>query len=62
MALDMRALYYIALAALVSQGAGEMDDEKNRAIENCLNQNFSIIAAKISEIDTRLDSLESTVE
>lgn len=62
MALDMRALYYIALAALASTGAREGDYEKTRAIENCLNQNFTIIATKISELDARLDAIENALD
>ncbi len=58
MALDMRALYYIALAALLEQSSTAPDEEKTRAVENCLNQNFAIIAAKIAELDARLGAAE----
>ena len=59
MALDMRALYDIALAALASPNADQADYEKARAIENCLNQNFTIIATKIGELDARIEALET---
>lgn len=58
MALDMRALYYIALAQLL---AGEHPEqyEKTRAIENCLNQNFTIISNKLAELEARLSYVEN---
>lgn len=57
MALDMRALYYIALAAL-SPYDNAQDEEKARAIENCLNQNFMLLAQQLALLDARLDALE----
>lgn len=61
MALDMRALYYIALAALAADTNGGQEYEKNRAIENCLNQNFTIMAQKIAELEARLSSVENAL-
>ncbi len=61
MALDMRALYYIALARLLS-GEHPEQYEKMRAIENCLNQNFAIISHKLAEIDARLSFLEGVLD
>lgn len=53
----MRALYYIALAAL-SPYDNAQDEEKARAIENCLNQNFMLLAQQLALLDARLDALE----
>lgn len=61
MALDMRALYYIGLAALAAGSGNTPDDERTRGIENCLNQNFTIISNKITEWDARLEALESAL-
>lgn len=62
MVLDMRALYYIALAALAAGGGNAPNDERTRGIENCLNQNFTIISSKIAELDARLDALENAFD
>ncbi|HWQ58316.1 MAG TPA: hypothetical protein VN540_04780 [Clostridia bacterium] len=60
MALDMRALYPIALALLnPSENPGEY--ERARAIENCLNQNFSIIVNKIAELEAHLAAIEDAL-
>jgi len=61
MALDMRALYDIALAALAAPNADQADYEKARAIENCLNQNFTLIAQKISNLEERLSAAEDAI-
>jgi len=61
MALDMRALYYIALAQLLAEEHPE-HYEKTRAIENCLNQNFTIISHKLAEIDARLSYVQSALD
>ena len=50
MALDMRALPDIKDAELYS--------ETVKANENNLNQNFTAIAQKIEELETRLSALE----
>ena len=45
MALDMRALYYIALPAGRERDANRQAyTERVKANENCLNQNFTIAA------------------
>ena len=56
MAMDMRALYTIALSAVKESPTAE-DDMK--AQENCLNQNFIILTQKIEELEARLRALES---
>jgi hypothetical protein len=56
MAMDMRALYTIALSAEKNSPTAEDDMKAN---ENCLNRNFSIIAQKIEELEERLTALES---
>lgn len=60
MALDMRALYYVALPT----ERGKADDfqrheEDIKANENCLNQNFSVLAQKIYEFEARRALLEA---
>lgn len=60
MAWDMRALYYIALAA----GRGESEDrqlyeDSIKANENCLNQNFTVLTQKLEELESRLAGLEN---
>ena len=60
--MDMRALYYIALP--VERPAGEdaqhhEDDIKSN--ENCLNQNFTLLAAKIYEYEERIAQLEAAL-
>ena len=60
--MDMRALYYVALP--VERGREEdaqHHEEDIKANENCLNQNFSLLAGKIYEYETRLALLESAV-
>lgn len=52
MALDMRALYTIMLGA-------DEEDENTKANENCLNQNFIILAQKLEELELRLSALEN---
>ena len=56
MAMDMRALYYVALPS------GDTGDntyqETVKANENNLNQNFALIASKIEEMEQRLSYLE----
>lgn len=56
MAMDMRALYTIALTARRESPTAEEDIKAN---ENCLNQNFTILAQKIEELENRVKALES---
>ena len=56
MAMDMRALYTIALSAVKARPTAEDDMKAN---ENCLNQNFIILTQKIEELEARLRALES---
>lgn len=47
MALDMRALYYVALPTERSEADDvQRHEEDIKANENCLNQNFSALAQK----------------
>ncbi len=62
MALDMRALYYIALSAATRELNGkDPDTETVKAVENCLNQNFTLIAQKISNLEERLSAAEDAI-
>jgi len=56
MAMDMRALYYVALPT--GDITEDMYDETLKANQNNLNQNFTLIAQKIEEIEQRLSMLE----
>lgn len=56
MAMDMRALYTIALTAQRESPTAEEDIKAN---ENCLNQNFTILVQKIEELENRVKALES---
>ena len=52
MALDMRALYYVALPTERSEADDvQRHEEDIKANENCLNQNFSALAQKIYEFE-----------
>ncbi len=57
--MDMRALYPVRLprSADENEDAGRRDEwtAKN---ENCLNQNFALLADKIYEFEARLTALE----
>ncbi len=55
MALDMRALYPIVLTVEENNPNAKEDVKAN---ENCLNQNFTILAQKLAELETRLAALE----
>ncbi len=60
--MDMRALYYVILP--VERGKDEdaqRHEEDIKANENCLNQNFSLLAAKIYEYEERLAALEAAL-
>ena len=57
MGLDMRALYYIAIGRKRTADI-DLSDEDEKANENMLNQNFSIISKKIYDFEARLSSLE----
>lgn len=60
MALDMRALYYIALpAGALREENKQAYTERVKANENCMNQNFTILAQKVAELEARLAALES---
>lgn len=60
MALDMRALYYIALPAGAQREENRQTyTERVKANENCMNQNFTILAQKIADLEARLSALES---
>lgn len=60
MALDMRALYYIALPTGAEREANRQAyTERVKANENCLNQNFTILSQKIAELEARLAVLET---
>lgn len=61
--MEMRALYYVYLPS--ERGKNEdaqKHDEDVKANENCLNQNFSLIAGKIYEFEARIAMLESELE
>lgn len=55
MALDMRALYPIVLTVEENNPNAKEDVKAN---ENCLNQNFTILAQKLAELEARLAALE----
>ncbi|MBE5784403.1 MAG: hypothetical protein E7330_01240 [Clostridiales bacterium] len=60
MALDMRALYYIALpTGALREENKQTYTERVKANENCMNQNFTILAQKIAELEARLAALEN---
>ena len=60
MAMDMRALYYVALMLQQEQGQDKQRYEESvKSNENFLNQNFSIIANKIYDLEARLLTLEN---
>ena len=60
MALDMRALYYIALPAGRERDANRQAyTERVKANENCLNQNFTILSRNIAELEARLAAIET---
>lgn len=56
MAMDMRALYYVALPS--GDDKEELYRETVKANENNLNQNFTLIAQKLEELEQRLSLLE----
>ena len=63
MALDMRALYYVALPTERSEADDvQRHEEDIKANENCLNQNFSALAQKIYEFEARIALLEAVNE
>ncbi|MCH5278574.1 MAG: hypothetical protein J1E60_02165 [Christensenellaceae bacterium] len=60
--MDMRALYYIALPLEREKTEDARNHEADiKANENCLNQNFALIAEKIYEFETRLLLLEAAL-
>ena len=56
MAMDMRALYYVALPS--GEMLEDMYQDTVKANENNLNQNFTLITQKIEEMEQRLSMLE----
>lgn len=56
MAMYMRALYYVGLPSRDEQE--DMYQDTVKANENNLNQNFTLIAQKLEEIEERLSALE----
>lgn len=56
MAMYMRALYYVSLPS--QDMMEDMYQETVKANENNLNQNFTLIAQKLEEIEERLSILE----
>lgn len=61
--MDMRALYYIYLPS--ERGKNEdaqKHDEDVKANENCLNQNFTLLAGKVYEFESRMALLEAALE
>ena len=61
--MDMRALYYIYLPS--ERGKNEdaqKHDEDVKANENCLNQNFTLLAGKVYEFESRIALLEAALE
>ena len=58
--MEMRALYYVALPSAAENGEDpQQRDDDIRANENCLNQNFTLLAEKIAEFEARLAVLEA---
>ena len=56
MAMDMRALYTIALTA---QRESPTAEEDRKANENCLNQKFARLAQKMEELENRVKARKS---
>ncbi len=56
--LSMRALYYVQLAC-EDNGDALARAEDTKTNENYLNQNFTIIAQKIAELEARIEALEA---
>lgn len=58
--MEMRALYYISLPVGKDKNIDSLDYESDvKANENCLNQNFRLIADKLYELEIALDSIKS---
>lgn len=58
--MEMRALYYISLPVGKDKNIDSLDYESDvKANENCLNQNFKLIADKLYELEIVLDSIKS---
>lgn len=61
--MDMRALYYIYLPSERAKNEdAQKHDEDVKANENCLNQNFSLLAGKVYEFEARINMLEGALE
>ena len=57
--MDMRALYYIALATGLEKDQDKQRyNEEIKANENFLNQNFTVITQKLAELTARVENLE----
>lgn len=58
--MEMRALYYISLPTGKDKSIDSLDYESDvKANENCLNQNFKLIADKLYELELALEALSS---
>lgn len=58
--MEMRALYYISLPIGKDRNIDSLDYESDvKANENCLNQNFKLIADKLYELEIALDAIKS---
>ncbi len=61
--MDMRALYYIYLPSERAKNEdAQKHDEDVKANENCLNQNFSLLAGKVYEFEARINMIEGALE
>lgn len=57
--MSMRALYQVALSSALGKGEDKQrDEELTKANENFLNQNFTILAQYIAEMENRISTLE----
>ncbi len=61
--MEMRALYYISLPTGRDSAIAEQDYEADvKANENCLNQNFKLIADKLYELELLLEALRAGMD
>ena len=59
--MEMRALYYIALPTGRSGNMNEIDYEADvKANENCLNQNFKLLADELRSLRALLEATINT--
>lgn len=60
---DKQALYYISLACDVSvHNTDDENEQWQKANQNRLNQNFSILSAYIAALEERIESLENQMK